>query len=160
MDDDSHMTSHSVSPMTDTSANHGGDSFQRIEVITGVARRRRWSSDDKARIVAESLAPGANVLSVCRRYRLNPNQLYGWRRQFRVDVGAVCAHRSGGLAASRTAEPEFTPVVLQDAAQPSSLPGTRAGTIEVAVGGMIVRLDGPVDGARLRQVLDVVRRLG
>ena len=36
---------------------------RRLEVLTGVGGRRRWSPDDKARIVEESLAPGATVLS-------------------------------------------------------------------------------------------------
>ena len=42
--------------------------FRRIEVITGVERRRRWSEQDKARIVAESLKPGVIVAEVARRY--------------------------------------------------------------------------------------------
>ena len=36
------------------------DTFRRVEVITGVARRRRWTAEEKARIVAESYAPGAS----------------------------------------------------------------------------------------------------
>lgn len=55
--------------------------FRRIELITGSARRRQWSSDEKARIVSESLRPGANVSEVARRNGLSPNQLFAWRRQ-------------------------------------------------------------------------------
>ena len=40
---------------------------RRLEVLTGVGGRRRWSSDDKARIVEETLAPGAKVTEVARR---------------------------------------------------------------------------------------------
>ena len=54
---------------------------RRIEVITGAGRRRRWSSDDKARIVVESLKPGANVSEVARRNGLSPQQLFPWRRE-------------------------------------------------------------------------------
>jgi len=78
----SHMTGHTVSPMTGHNSSPGPDTFQRIEVITGVGRRRRWTSEEKARMVAESQAPGASVLAVGRRYGVNPNQLYAWRRQF------------------------------------------------------------------------------
>ena len=58
--------------------------FRRIEVITGVERRRRWSEQDKARIVAESLKPGVIVAEVARRYGMHRNQLYGWRSAFGV----------------------------------------------------------------------------
>jgi transposase len=44
------------------------DSFRRIEVITGVGRRRRWTDEEKAWIVAESLDPAVTVSAVARRY--------------------------------------------------------------------------------------------
>jgi hypothetical protein len=50
--------------------NTNGDGFRRIEVITGVGRRRRWSDADMARIVAESLDPGTTASAVARRYGL------------------------------------------------------------------------------------------
>ena len=57
---------------------------RRLEVLTGVGGRRRWSSDDKARIVEETLAPGATVSEVARRHDIRPQQLFGWRREMRV----------------------------------------------------------------------------
>src|SRR5262245_61537728 len=59
---------------------HGVSNVRRIEVITGTGRRRRWSSDDKARIVEESLRPGVNVSAVARHDGLSPQQLFAWRR--------------------------------------------------------------------------------
>ena len=56
-------------------AEHGVTGVRRIELITGSERRRRWSDDDKARIVVESFAPGANVSEVARRNGLSPQQL-------------------------------------------------------------------------------------
>jgi transposase len=47
-------------------------------------RRRSWSLDEKRRIVDESLADGASIAEVARRYDLNTNQLFTWRRQFGV----------------------------------------------------------------------------
>jgi len=48
-------------------ARQQGDSYRRIEVITGQRRRRRWTAQEKARIVAESFEEGANISEVARR---------------------------------------------------------------------------------------------
>ncbi len=56
---------------------------RRIEVFTGAGRRRTWSADQKAAIVADSFVEGASVCDVARRYGLTPQQLFTWRRQAR-----------------------------------------------------------------------------
>ena len=56
---------------------------QRLEVISGAIGRRRWSVDDLARIVGETLVPGVVVSVVARRHGLTPQQLFNWRRQAR-----------------------------------------------------------------------------
>jgi transposase len=56
---------------------------RRLEVITGTGRRRRFSDDDKARVVEETLLPGAVVSQVARRHGLMPQQVFTWRRQAR-----------------------------------------------------------------------------
>ena len=57
---------------------------RRIEVINGAGGRRRWSADDKARILEETLAPGAVVSEIARRHGLRPQQVFGWRREARI----------------------------------------------------------------------------
>jgi transposase len=57
--------------------------YRRVEVLTGPGRRRKWSSEAKARIVAEALAPGAVVADVARRWQVCPQQVFGWRREMR-----------------------------------------------------------------------------
>src|SRR5215469_18500839 len=52
-------------------------------------RRRRWSEEDKARIVAECEGPGSSVSLVARRHDLNTNLLFSWRRRLRGAAGAV-----------------------------------------------------------------------
>ncbi|MCK1498292.1 transposase, partial [Bradyrhizobium sp. 188] len=52
------------------------DTLQRVEIITGTGRRRRWSADAKAAIVAESFAPGASVSAVARRHDISPSLLF------------------------------------------------------------------------------------
>ena len=56
------------------------DDFQRIEVITGTARRRRWTTEHTLRLIEESFEPGDTVSSVARRNGVAPNLLYRWRR--------------------------------------------------------------------------------
>src|SRR6516164_6799973 len=56
----------------------------RVEVITSVERRRRWSGAEKRDLVAASMEPGSSVSAVARQAGIHPSQLYGWRRQLRV----------------------------------------------------------------------------
>jgi transposase len=130
------MSSHSST--TSTKA----DSFRRFEVITGVGRRRRWTDEEKVRIVAESLDPAATSSAVARRYGLHASQLFVWRQQ---------------LAASTAPKaPEFVPVVV---AEDSAGPAEAAGRQEIALGPAVVRVGVDVDAAALRRVLEVVRGL-
>jgi transposase len=69
----------------------------RVEVLGGLERRRRWSQDDKARIVEETLAPGAKVTEVARRNGVAASVVFTWRRQART-VAQV--------------EPRFAPVQI------------------------------------------------
>jgi transposase len=55
----------------------------RVEVITSVERRRRWSAAEKQRLVAATLEPGSSVSAIAREAGIHPGQLYGWRRQLR-----------------------------------------------------------------------------
>src|SRR3954451_6667412 len=88
------------------------DEFRRIEVITGVGRRRRWTEEEKAWIVAESLGPATTTSAVARRYGLHPSQLFVWRQR---------------LAAPAAREaPEFVPVVV---AEDSTAPAEAVGRI-------------------------------
>src|SRR6187551_3464983 len=104
---------HNHSTTTGTS----DDGFRRIEVITGVGRRRRWTDEEKAWIVAESLDPASTVSAVARRYGLHPSRLFVWRQ------------RLAATAARDT--PEFLPVlVAEDSTAPAEVPGR----IEIALG--------------------------
>jgi transposase len=65
----------------------------RIEVITSVQRRRRWSASEKVRMVEETFEPGMTVSLVARRHGVAPNQLFTWRRL--VAQGALTAAGAG-----------------------------------------------------------------
>jgi transposase len=55
----------------------------RMEIITGVERRRRWSLEEKLRIVAEIEQPGAGIAEIARRYEVSRGLLWNWRSQVR-----------------------------------------------------------------------------
>jgi transposase len=118
------------------------DGFRRLEVITGVGGRRRWTDENKARIVAESLDPATTSSAVARRYGLQASQLFVWRQQF-------------AAPAAREA-PEFVPVVVTDN---TATPAEMTGRMEIALGPAVVRVGADVDATALRRVLEVVRGL-
>jgi transposase len=56
------------------------DTFSTVEVITGVARRRRFSTDMKLAVVAETMQPGMSISYVARQHGLSPSLVFRWRR--------------------------------------------------------------------------------
>jgi transposase len=56
------------------------DTFSKVEAITGVARRRRFSTDLKLAVVAETMQPGMSISYVARRHGLSPSLVFRWRR--------------------------------------------------------------------------------
>jgi transposase len=118
-----------------------GHSFRRVEVLTGVPRRRRWSAAEKAAIVAESLAPGAVASTVALRHGLHRNQLYMWRREV----------RSGALVNSGAAVPDFVPIVSESRA------ARRTAAIEIEIGGAVLRADTSIDLAFLGKIVRLLK---
>jgi transposase len=80
----------------------GGGGVQRLDVIASGVGRRRWTREAKARIIAESMVPGANVAEVARRYDMQPQHLYLWRR--------TAMER---MAQERQDYPEFVPARVE-----------------------------------------------
>ena len=111
-----------------------------------MGRRRRWSEEEKARIVAESLDPAATSSAVARRYGLHASQLFTWRQQLQRSASA--AQTLGG--------PGFVPVLL---AADGAAPAGTVGRMEIALGPVVVRVGADVDAAALRRVLEVLRSL-
>mgnify|MGYP000979014626 FL=1 len=60
---------------------------RRIEVFTGAGRRRAWTPDEKAAIVAESFDPSTSISQIARNHGLTPTQLFTWRREARRERG-------------------------------------------------------------------------
>ena len=134
-----------------------------VEIITGHERRRRWSTEDKLRIVAETREPGAQIKAVAARNRLCESLVYTWRRQ----------ERAGVLASSEI--PMFVPVRALEAVNPAPMPSadldrpiepqpgalhraSHAGTIEIDLGdGRRIRVGNDVNVMALRRVLQALQ---
>ena len=119
--------------------------MSRIEVITSVERRQRWSRADKARLVAAMEEPDAVVTEIARKAGVDASLLYRWRRQ---------------LAAPR-AMPEFIPVKVtrEEAQEPARTP-PRA-TITLAFGAHVrVTVEGAPDSATLSTVIGALGKPG
>jgi transposase len=122
--------------------------YRRVEVLTGPGRRRRWSAEEKARIVAETLMPGASVSKVARRWQLCPQQVFGWRREARVEQAP---------SAVRCA-PAFVPIVREaEASAPPTARGSASAPIEIRLAGAVVCAAPGMDAALLEAVLRAVR---
>ena len=87
-------------------ARHQAKGYRRIELITGDTRRRRWTAQEKAEILAESFRPGASVAEVARRHGMSRGLLWTWRHQ---------ARKRGTVG-----EPSFVPVrIVEETAAPA-----------------------------------------
>ena len=120
--------------MSDTELMAKSEPVRRLEIFTGAGRRRAWSSERKAQIVAESLAGRESVSAVARRHGLTAQQLFTWRRQA----------RSGGAMTS-TERLGFASVVVSSAA------------IEIEFGGTRIRVPAGSDAATLQAVLQAIK---
>jgi transposase len=140
-------------------------SYRRLDLITGSKRRQARSIREKAAIVAETFAPGANVSEIARRHRLNRGLLFSWRRQVR-------RARPGPVAEATSEEaqdPVFVPVEIEGPVgspagpiishAPSPTPLLPAPMIEIVMEAVTVRVPTGVDAATLATVMATLRAL-
>ena len=130
-----------------------GPIFERLEVVE-TGRRRRWTEDEKLRIVAESLSGVRQVSSTARRHGISRSLLMTWRRQFRVQLPP-------GMGS------EFVPAVVVSEASASLSPGSPVSSpvalsstrMEIVVSrDRRIIVDAGVDVAALARVLDLLER--
>ncbi len=118
----------------------------RVEVIEGPSGRRSWPDDVKARIVRESLEPGATVSEVARRHRISPQHLTLWRR----------AARQGRLSVSvgydeKVGDASFVPLAIDtDRREPVSLVNDR---IVIELNGMVLKLPAQTAASRIAEIV-------
>src|SRR3954452_7931539 len=110
----------------------------RVEICQGRARRR-WSEEDKRRLVGATLASGETVHGVARRSGVSPSQLFGWRKRFGAGIGrGVSAAGMPGCGA-------FGPAPTAPPSVPDAVPAP-FGLIEIELAdGGRVRISGAAD---------------
>ncbi|ODM71371.1 hypothetical protein A6X20_30345 [Bradyrhizobium elkanii] len=138
-------------------ARHEGDSYRRVEMITGERQRRRWTGEEKARIVAESFEEGVNISEVARRNGVARGLLTVWRRQVAAAV-AVTGTAPSFVPIQIGAESGGTADEGISLAQEISAPPTKAcGMIEIELNGARIRIEPGVELATLSTVLSALR---
>ena len=112
-----------------------------VEIFRGQARRR-WSEEDKRRLVAETFGPGGTVHGVARRSGVSPSQLFAWRKLYRA--GPEIERTVPALPSV----PGFAAVEIAPATPPSvaDVVPAPSGLIEIELaGGNRVRISGAPD---------------
>ncbi len=116
-------------------------------LTNGSGRRRYWKKDEKRRIVTESFSDGASVAKVARRYGLNANLLFTWRRQ-------LAAEREANAPAA------ILPVTIAPSPQlPLGTSPEAPGRMEITLpGGEKIIVGADVEAAALSRVIKALRR--
>jgi transposase len=140
---------HMLEPMT---------SVRRVEVITATGRRRQFSADDKARFVEETLAPGAVVSEVARRYGLSPQQLFTWRRQMRQPV-AIPVSSEPQTFVPAVVTPSSTPPEPRQRGRLRKAPQSadNGGIVELEINGVAVRVGRGADTTTVAAVIHALK---
>jgi transposase len=127
-----------------------------IAVITSVERRRRWSREDKERLVAACLEPGAVLSEIARAAGIHVSQLFRWRKE-------LCEIEEPRTEATNT----LVPVIVSEAAPTAPLaasevpvpsqPRRKRSDVTIDLGrGRRVRVDSDIDTEVLGRILDCV----
>jgi transposase len=133
-----------------------------MEIMAGVERRRRWSDDDKLRVVAQSALPGASLGAIARRHDISRSLLWYWRKQARA--GRLTGTGSAQFIAVRVASEVLS---RERCVIPSTEPGSaltaaalsqQEGGLEITLpDGTVLRTRAQVGASTMRRILSVLR---
>ena len=146
----------------------GGDGFVgRLDIVDPRRGYRHWSTEMKARIVAESLHPGVRVVEVAQRYDLSANQLSYWRKQARDGRLILPAELMPSVPDADDCEPAFVPLSIADepemSAAASLMPETMAATagiVTIEIGAdLVVKVPDDVSVDRVAALVGAMRGL-
>ena len=146
MDTDATPAETAASPESAHTTSRKSAPAVRLDLIPRGERRRRWTTEQKQTIAAQSLVPGASATNIARLHGIGTGQLYTWRHALRA--------AQPGAAFGRFARAEVVPQPVA----PVDLPARPPGLIEIALSdGTTVRVDAGIDPRALRRVLTALR---
>ena len=137
------------------------------EIVARVERRRQWTLEEKAALMAEVEAAGGQVSVVARRHGISKSLLYNWRSAWRAAAGAVAARATSAVSAGFiqlgvVAEPmePLPPTIPAACPRGAGLSlAERVGVIEIDLpDGVRVRVDDHVSERALRRVLAAMKK--
>ena len=129
---------------------------ERIDIRVGVERRRKWSREDRLRIVQESLAKRAIIVDVARRNEVSPSLIYEWRKQALAGLldGFHQVRVVPDTNAALPAIEAHRSAVVDARVEPASLPEQARGRIELTLrDGTVLRVDDDDSSNALRTIL-------
>jgi|tagenome__1003787_1003787.scaffolds.fasta_scaffold20943196_3 transposase len=125
---------------------HSGQ-VSRLDVID-TGRRRRWSEDEKLRIVTESLAGPRLVSTTARRYGISPSLLFAWRRSFGTEPVAAVVE-----------EPAFVPAVVVPETKAAHQAVSSRGRVEIVLAnGRRLIVDAMIDAGAVARLVAALER--
>jgi transposase len=146
MDTDADPADAAVSSESAHTTSRKSASTFRMDLIPRGERRRRWTTEQKQTIAAQSLVPGVSPTDVARLHGISTGQLYTWRHALKA--------AQPGAAIGRFVHVEMAPQLVT----PPDVPARPAGLIEIALSdGTTVRIDAGIDPRALRRVLAALR---
>ena len=149
MDTDANPAETAVSSESASTTSHKSAPTLRMDLIPRGERRRRWTTEQKQTIAAQSLVPGVSPTDVARLHGISTGQLYTWRHGLKA-AQPTAANQAMG----RFARVEVAPRPLA----PPDIPARPPGLIEIALSdGTTVRVDAGIDPRALRRVLTALR---
>ena len=116
----------------------------RMDIRTGVGRRRRWTAQEKGRIVAEALNAGVPIAEIARRHDMSSQHLFNW-------IGAA---KKGRLALPADEGAVFVPIVTATMEMGKAPNAAATTAIEIGIKDFVVRV---VPGIDMRLLVDVLR---
>ena len=115
--------------------------------------RRRWSAEEKARVVRESLRPGRRVDEVARRYGISRWRLSTWRSAARRGELEIASSAPSAVFDSES-PPTFAALEVDSATGPGAM-----GSVVIEAREVTVRLDGDIDASRIAEIASALRGL-
>src|SRR3954454_13130608 len=131
-----------------------------VEILARVERRRKWSIEEKAALIAEVEAEGGKVKLVAQRHRISESLLYNWRAAWKAAAAAGSSAAVAFVPLGVVGEADSAAPALLAPPEPPSSPRreARAGAIEIALpDGSRVSVDAFVNEKALSRVLRAMR---